>query len=272
MTRSAEDAALMLAGMAGFDERDSTSAQRPVDDYAAALSQDIRGVRIGIVREFMGEGLDAGVGASVQTAIDQLERLGAEVVEVSLPNAGLSVPAYYVVAPAECSSNLARFDGVRYGHRCDSPRDLEDLYKRSRSEGFGAEVKRRIMIGTYALSAGYYDAYYLKAQKVRQLIADDFRKAFTECDLIAGPTAPGTAFRLGEKADDPVSMYLQDIYTIAVNLAGLPGMSIPAPASGGMPVGLQLIGNYFDEARLLRVAHQLQLATDWHRQTPPAFA
>ncbi|MCP5436203.1 MAG: Asp-tRNA(Asn)/Glu-tRNA(Gln) amidotransferase subunit GatA [Chromatiaceae bacterium] len=272
MTRSAEDAALMLAGMAGFDERDSTSAQRPVDDYAAALSQDIRGVRIGIVREFMGEGLDAGVGASVQTAIDQLERLGAEIVEVSLPNAGLSVPAYYVVAPAECSSNLARFDGVRYGHRCDSPRDLEDLYKRSRSEGFGAEVKRRIMIGTYALSAGYYDAYYLKAQKVRQLIADDFRKAFTECDLIAGPTAPGTAFRLGEKADDPVSMYLQDIYTIAVNLAGLPGMSIPAPASGGMPVGLQLIGNYFDEARLLRVAHQLQLATDWHRQTPPAFA
>ena len=272
MARSAEDAALMLAGMAGFDERDSTSAQRPVDDYAAALSQDMRGVRIGIVREFMGEGLDAGVGASVQTAIDQLERLGAEVVEVSLPNAGLSVPAYYVVAPAECSSNLARFDGVRYGHRCDSPRDLEDLYKRSRSEGFGAEVKRRIMIGTYALSAGYYDAYYLKAQKVRQLIADDFRKAFTECDLIAGPTAPGTAFRLGEKADDPVSMYLQDIYTIAVNLAGLPGMSIPAPASGGMPVGLQLIGNYFDEARLLRVAHQLQLATDWHRQTPPAFA
>ena len=272
MTRSAEDAALMLAGMAGFDERDSTSAQRPVDDYAAALSQDIRGVRIGIVREFMGEGLDAGVGASVQTAIDQLERLGAEIVEVSLPNAGLSVPAYYVVAPAECSSNLARFDGVRYGHRCDSPRDLEDLYKRSRSEGFGAEVKRRIMIGTYALSAGYYDAYYLKAQKVRQLIADDFRKAFNECDLIAGPTAPGTAFRLGEKADDPVSMYLQDIYTIAVNLAGLPGMSIPAPASGGMPVGLQLIGNYFDEARLLRVAHQLQLATDWHRQTPPAFA
>ena len=272
MTRSAEDAALMLAGMAGFDERDSTSAQRPVDDYAAALSQDMRGVRIGIVREFMGEGLGAGVGASVQTAIDQLERLGAEIVEVSLPNAGLSVPAYYVVAPAECSSNLARFDGVRYGHRCDSPRDLEDLYKRSRSEGFGAEVKRRIMIGTYALSAGYYDAYYLKAQKVRQLIADDFRKAFTECDLIAGPTAPGTAFRLGEKADDPVSMYLQDIYTIAVNLAGLPGMSIPAPASGGMPVGLQLIGNYFDEARLLGVAHQLQLATDWHRQTPPAFA
>ena len=271
MARSAEDAALMLAGMAGFDERDSTSAQRPVDDYAAALSQDIRGVRIGIVREFMGEGLDAGVGASVQTAIDQLERLGAEIVEVSLPNAGLSVPAYYVVAPAECSSNLARFDGVRYGHRCDSPRDLEDLYKRSRSEGFGAEVKRRIMIGTYALSAGYYDAYYLKAQKIRQLIADDFRKAFAECDVIVGPTAPSTAFRIGEKADDPVSMYLSDIYTIAVNLAGLPGMSIPVQPSAGMPVGLQLIGGLFDEARLLNVAHQLQLATDWHRQAPAGF-
>jgi len=271
MTRSAEDAALMLAGMAGFDERDSTSAQRPVDDYLAALGGDIRGLRIGVVKEFMGEGLEAGVGASVTAAIDELKRLGAEVVEISLPNAGLSVPAYYVVAPAECSSNLARFDGVRYGHRCSEPKDLEDLYKRSRSEGFGPEVKRRIMIGTYALSAGYYDAYYLKAQRVRQLIADDFRRAFEQCDVIAGPTAPGTAFRLGEKADDPVSMYLQDIYTIAVNLAGLPGMSIPAPASEGMPVGLQLIGNYFDEARLLNVAHQLQLATDWHRQTPSGF-
>jgi len=271
MTHSAEDAALMLAGMAGFDERDSTSAQRPVDDYLAALGRDIRGLRIGVVKEFMGEGLEAGVAASVTAAIDELKRLGAEVVEISLPNAGLSVPAYYVVAPAECSSNLARFDGVRYGHRCSEPKDLEDLYKRSRSEGFGPEVKRRIMIGTYALSAGYYDAYYLKAQKVRQLIADDFRRAFEQCDVIAGPTAPGTAFRLGEKADDPVSMYLQDIYTIAVNLAGLPGMSIPAPASRGMPVGLQLIGNYFDEARLLNVAHRLQLATDWHRQAPAGF-
>jgi aspartyl-tRNA(Asn)/glutamyl-tRNA(Gln) amidotransferase subunit A len=268
MTRTAEDAALMLAGMAGFDERDSTSAQRPVDDYAAGLNAPIEGVRIGVVREFMGDGLDAGVGASVELALDEFKRLGAELVEVSLPNAGLSVPVYYVVAPAECSSNLARFDGVRYGHRCDDPKDLEDLYKRSRSEGFGPEVKRRIMIGTYALSAGYYDAYYLKAQKVRQLIADDFRTAFEQCDLIVGPTAPGTAFRLGEKADDPVSMYLSDIYTIAVNLAGLPGMSVPAAASGGMPVGLQLIGNYFDETRLLNVAHQLQLATDWHRQKP----
>ena len=271
MTRSAEDAAIMLGAMAGFDERDSTSADRPVDDYVGALGNDIRGMRIGIVREFMGEGLDAGVGAAVQTALDELKRLGVELIEVSLPNAHLSVPAYYVVAPAECSSNLARFDGVRYGHRCAEPKDLEDLYKRSRSEGFGPEVKRRVMIGTYALSAGYYDAYYLKAQRVRQLIADDFRSAFAQCDVIAGPTAPGTAFRLGDKADDPVSMYLQDIYTIAVNLAGLPGMSIPAPASNGMPVGLQLIGNYFDEARLLNVAHQLQLATDWHRQAPAGF-
>ncbi len=271
MTRSAEDAALMLAAMAGFDERDSTSAQRPVDDYAGTLGNDIRGLRIGVVKEFMGEGLDAGVEASVQVAIDELKRLGAEIVEISLPNAHLSVPAYYVVAPAECSSNLARFDGVRYGHRCTDPKGLEDLYKRSRSEGFGPEVKRRIMIGAYALSAGYYDAYYLKAQKVRQLIADDFRNAFGACDVIASPTAPGTAFRLGEKADDPVSMYLQDIYTIAVNLAGLPGVSVPAPVSNGMPVGLQLIGNYFDEARLLNVAHQLQLATDWHKQIPEGF-
>ncbi len=271
MTRSAEDAALMLGAMAGFDERDSTSANRPVDDYAAALGNDIRGMRVGVVSEFMGDGLATGVAASVQAALDELRKLGVELVDVSLPNAGLSVPAYYVVAPAECSSNLARFDGVRYGHRCDAPKDLEDLYKRSRSEGFGAEVKRRVMIGTYALSAGYYDAYYLKAQKVRQLIADDFRKAFEQCDVIASPTAPGTAFKLGDKTDDPVSMYLQDIYTIAVNLAGLPGMSIPAPMSAGMPVGLQLIGNYFDEARLLNVAHQLQLATDWHQQAPPGY-
>jgi aspartyl-tRNA(Asn)/glutamyl-tRNA(Gln) amidotransferase subunit A len=271
MTRSAADAALMLAGMAGFDERDSTSSPRPVDDYLTALGQDIRGLRIGIVSEFMGEGLDAGVAASVESALAELRKLGAQLVDISLPNARLSVPAYYVVAPAECSSNLARFDGVRYGHRCADPKNLEDLYKRSRSEGFGPEVQRRIMIGTYVLSAGYYDAYYLKAQKVRQLIADDFRTAFESCDLIVSPTAPGTAFRLGEKADDPVSMYLQDIYTIAVNLAGLPGISIPAPLSGGMPVGLQLIGNYFDEARLLNAAHQLQLVTDWHRQKPEGF-
>ncbi|MCB1802948.1 MAG: Asp-tRNA(Asn)/Glu-tRNA(Gln) amidotransferase subunit GatA [Gammaproteobacteria bacterium] len=271
MTRSAEDAAIMLAAMAGFDERDSTSAQRPVDDYVAALGNDVRSLRVGIVKEFMGEGLDPGVASATEQALDALKALGVELVEVSLPNAALSVPAYYVVAPAECSSNLSRFDGVRYGHRCEDPKDLEDLYKRSRSEGFGAEVKRRILIGTYALSAGYYDAYYLKAQKVRQLIADDFRRAFEKCDVIASPTAPGTAFKLGDKADDPVSMYLQDIYTIAVNLAGLPGMSIPAPHSDGMPVGLQLIGNYFDEARLLNVANQLQLATDWHQATPAGF-
>lgn len=271
MARSAQDAALMLAGMAGFDQRDSTSADRAVDDYASGLNRDVRGVRVGLVREFMGDGLDSGVAASIETAISELRRLGAEIVEISLPNAGLSVAAYYVVAPAECSSNLARFDGVRYGHRCESPKDLEDMYKRSRSEGFGAEVKRRIMIGTYALSAGYYDAYYLKAQQVRRLIAEDFRRAFEQCDVIASPTAPGTAFRLGDKADDPVSMYLQDIYTIAVNLAGLPGLSIPAPQADGMPVGLQLIGDYFEEGRLLNVAHQLQLATDWHEATPPGF-
>ena len=271
MTRSAQDAAIMLSAMAGFDERDSTSADRPVDDYVGALDNDIGGLRIGVVKEFMGDGPDAGVSASVQAALNEYERLGATLVEISLPNAGLSVPAYYVVAPAECSSNLARFDGVRYGHRCEDPKDLEDLYKRSRSEGFGAEVQRRIMIGTYALSAGYYDAYYLKAQKVRQLIADDFRRAFEQCDLIAGPTAPDTAFQLGAKADDPVAMYLSDIYTIAVNLAGLPGVSIPAPMSAGMPVGLQLIGNYFDEARLLNAAHRLQLATDWHMAGPAGF-
>ncbi len=271
MARSAEDAALMLSAMAGFDARDSTSAERPVDDYVGGLGNPLQGLRVGIVKEFMGDGLDAGVAASVQAAFDALQDLGVELVDVSLPNAGLSVPAYYVVAPAECSSNLARFDGVRYGHRCEAPRDLEDLYKRSRSEGFGAEVQRRIMIGTYALSAGYYDAYYLKAQKVRRLIADDFRQAFERCDVIASPTAPETAFKLGDKANDPVSMYLQDIYTIAVNLAGLPGMSVPAPAADGMPVGLQLIGNYFEEARLLNVAHQLQLATDWHRACPPGF-
>lgn len=273
---SAEDCALLLSAMTGFDERDSTSLERPTEDYAAALAapaaaKPLEGLRIGLPREFFAEGMADDVRAAIETALDQYRALGATTVEVSLPNAKLAIPAYYVIAPAECSSNLSRFDGVRYGHRCEAPRDLEDLYKRSRSEGFGAEVKRRIMIGTYALSAGYYDAYYLKAQKVRQLIADDFRRAFAECDLIAGPTAPGTAFRLGDKADDPVSMYLQDIYTIAVNLAGLPGMSIPAPASGGLPVGLQLIGNYFEEARLLNLAHRLQQATDWHLQAPEGY-
>ena len=271
MTRSAEDAAWLLQAMAGFDPRDSTSAQEPVPDYLAGLDADLKGLRIGLPKEYFGEGLDGGVAASVETAIAEFRRLGAEVREISLPNSPLSVPTYYVVAPAECSSNLARFDGVRYGHRCADPRDLTDLYTRSRAEGFGAEVKRRIMIGTYVLSAGYYDAYYLKAQRLRHLISDDFHRAFEQVDLILGPTSPTTAFRLGDKSDDPVAMYLNDIYTIATNLAGLPGLSLPAPPSGGLPVGLQLIGNYFQEGRLLNVAHQLQKVTDWHLAWPPGF-
>ncbi len=271
MTGSAADAALMLSAMAGFDARDSTSVERPVEDYPTALQGDIKGLKIGLPREYFGEGLDAEVQAAVQAAIDACTGLGAELVEISLPNTHLAVPAYYVVAPAECSSNLSRMDGVRFGHRCENPRDLEDLYKRSRGEGFGAEVKRRILIGAYALSAGYYDAYYLKAQQARRLIRDDFVKAFEQVDVIMGPTAPSVAFGLGEKADDPVSMYLSDIYTIAVNLAGLPAMSIPAGFAGQLPVGLQLIGNYFDEARLLNVAHQYQQVTDWHQRTPAGF-
>ncbi|MBU0501267.1 MAG: Asp-tRNA(Asn)/Glu-tRNA(Gln) amidotransferase subunit GatA [Gammaproteobacteria bacterium] len=268
MARSAEDAALMLGVMAGFDPRDSTSVHQPVPDYGAGLDGDIGGLRIGLPREFFAEGLDAKVAASIEAAIGEFRKLGAEVVEISLPNNHLSVPAYYVVAPAECSSNLARFDGVRFGHRCQGPKDLEDLYKRSRAEGFGMEVKRRILIGTYALSAGYFDAYYLKAQQIRQLIASDFRRAFEQVDLIAAPATPGMAFAIGEKIDDPVTMYLSDIYTIAVNLAGLPGMSIPVGPANGLPVGLQLIGNYFDEGRLLNAAHRFQQATDWHLAAP----
>jgi aspartyl-tRNA(Asn)/glutamyl-tRNA(Gln) amidotransferase subunit A len=271
MTRTAEDAALLLQAMAGFDPRDSTSSQEPVPDYRAGLGQDLAGLRIGLPKEYFGAGLDAGVAASVEAAIAEYRRLGAQIREISLPNSPLSVPTYYVVAPAECSSNLARFDGVRYGHRCQEPRDLLDLYQRSRAEGFGAEVKRRIMIGTYVLSAGYYDAYYLKAQKLRHLISDDFRRAFEEVDVILGPTSPTTAFPLGDKADDPVAMYLNDIYTIATNLAGLPGLSLPVAQSGGLPVGLQLIGDYFQEGRLLNVAHKLQEVTDWHRASPPSF-
>ncbi|ACL71613.1 glutamyl-tRNA(Gln) amidotransferase, A subunit [Thioalkalivibrio sulfidiphilus HL-EbGr7] len=271
MAATAEDCALLANVMSGFDPRDSTSIERPAEDFTARLNEPLKGLRIGLPREFFGEGLDAGVAKAVDEAIEQYKQLGAEVKEVGLPNSGLSVPAYYVVAPAECSSNLARFDGVRYGYRCENPKDLMDLYTRSRGEGFGAEVKRRIMVGTYALSAGYFDAYYLKAQKIRRLIADDFARAFEEVDVILGPTSPSTAFRLGEKTDDPVTMYLSDIYTIAVNLAGLPGMSIPAGFSDGLPVGLQLIGNYFDEARLLGVAHQYQSVTDWHRRIPKGF-
>ncbi len=272
LARTAEDAALMLNAMAGFDERDSTSIEREVPDYSAELNRDLQGLKIGLPKEYFSEGLDDAVARVIEAAIDEYRKLGAEVVEISLPNSNLAVPVYYVVAPAECSSNLSRFDGVRFGHRCEDPRDLEDLYKRSRGEGFGAEVKRRIMIGTYALSAGYYDAYYLKAQKIRHLISDDFRQAFDKVDVIMGPTSPGTAFKLGEKTDDPITMYLSDIYTIAVNLAGLPGMSVPAGQVNGLPVGLQIIGNYFDESRLLNVAHRFQQVTDHHRQIPSGFA
>jgi aspartyl-tRNA(Asn)/glutamyl-tRNA(Gln) amidotransferase subunit A len=271
MARTAEDVAAMLQVMAGFDRRDSTSAEVAVPDYSANLGADLKGLRIGVPKEYLGGGLDADIETSIQLALDEYVRMGAELVDISLPNTQLGVPTYYVVAPAECSSNLSRFDGVRFGHRCSDPKDLEDLYKRSRGEGFGAEVKRRIMIGTYALSAGYYDAYYLKAQKIRHLISDDFRAAFEKVDVIMGPTAPSTAFGIGEKADDPVTMYLSDIYTIAVNLAGLPGMSIPVKPVGGMPVGLQLIGNYFEEAKLLNVAHRLQQESDWHSATPAGF-
>ena len=271
MAWTAEDCALMLNAMAGFDERDSTSAEQPVPDYTADLNQPLAGLKIGLPREYFAEGLDDAVAKVVEAAIEDYKKLGGEVVEISLPNTGLSVPAYYVVAPAECSSNLSRFDGVRYGHRCEAPKDLADLYKRSRGEGFGPEVKRRIMVGTYALSAGYYDAYYLKAQKVRRLISQDFRQAFEQVDVIMGPTSPTVAFNLGERTDDPVTMYLSDTYTIATNLAGLPGMSMPCGFVGSRPVGLQLIGNYFDEARLLNVAHQYQQASDWHKQAPEAF-
>lgn len=261
----------MLNAMAGFDQRDSTSVERPAEDFTAGLDQDLKGLRIGLPKEFFGEGLDEKVRGVIDAAVEVLKGRGAEIREVSLPNSHLSVPAYYVVAPAECSSNLARFDGVRYGHRCDNPEDLMDLYTRSRGEGFGDEVKRRIMVGTYVLSAGYYDAYYLKAQKVRRIIADDFRSVFEDVDVLLAPTTPELPFALGAKAD-PVSMYLSDIYTIAANLAGLPAMSLPAGAIDGLPVGLQLIGNYFDEARLLGVAHQYQQETDWHTRVPAAFA
>ncbi len=271
MARTAEDCALLLQVMAGFDPRDSTSVDRPVPDYPAALHQPTKGLRIGLPKEYFAEGLDAKVAAAIDAGIKEYEKLGAIVKQISLPNTHLAVPTYYVIAPAECSSNLSRFDGVRFGHRCKDPRDLEDLYKRSRGEGFGAEVQRRIMIGAYVLSAGYYDAYYLKAQRLRRLISDDFKKAFAEVDVIMGPTAPTVAFNLGEKTDDPVTMYLSDIYTIAANLAGLPGMSIPAGFVGNRPVGLQLIGNYFDETRLLNVAHQYQKVTDWHQRVPKGF-
>jgi aspartyl-tRNA(Asn)/glutamyl-tRNA(Gln) amidotransferase subunit A len=273
MAKSAEDCALMMNVMAGFDERDSTSLQREKEDYSRDLNKPLQGLRVGLPKEFFAEGLDANVGKVIDAAIAEYKKLGAEIVEISLPNTGLSIPVYYVLAPAEASSNLSRYDGVRYGHRAAEYTDLMDMYCKSRAEGFGAEVKRRILIGTYVLSAGYYDAYYLKAQQIRRLIAQDFEEAFKHCDVIMGPAAPSTAFKAGEKVDDPVAMYLQDIYTISTNLAGLPGMSIPAGFSAGedgkaLPVGLQIIGNYFDEARMLNVAHQYQQVTGWHTIIP----
>ncbi|MBP6188341.1 MAG: Asp-tRNA(Asn)/Glu-tRNA(Gln) amidotransferase subunit GatA [Azonexus sp.] len=266
MAASAEDCALLLNTMVGFDERDSTSLDRPVEDYTRDLEKPLNGLRIGLPKEFFGEGCDAEVMAAVRAAIAEYEKLGATTVEVSLPNSHLSVPAYYVIAPAEASSNLSRFDGVRYGYRAPEYDNLEQMYEKTRAQGFGAEVKRRIMIGAYVLSHGYYDAYYLQAQRIRRLIADDFVEAFKHCDVIMGPTSPSTAFKLGEKAADPVQMYLSDIYTIAVNLAGLPGMSVPCGFVDGLPVGLQLIGNYFAEGQLLNVAHRYQQATDWHQR------
>jgi aspartyl-tRNA(Asn)/glutamyl-tRNA(Gln) amidotransferase subunit A len=271
MTRSAEDAALVLNAMAGFDERDSTSLDVPVPDYTAGLNDSLAGLRVGLPKQYF-EGLESGVAGVIDEAINVLRQQGAEVVDIDLPNSSLAVPAYYVIAPAECSSNLSRFDGVRYGYRCEDPVDLEDMYKRSRGEAFGAEVKRRIMIGTYALSAGYYDAYYLKAQQIRRLISQDFNEAFKQCDVIAGPTSPTPAFKIGERSDDPITMYLSDIYTIAVNLAGLPGISVPAGFVNDLPVGLQLVGDYLQEARILNVAHQYQQQTDWHTRAPQAFA
>jgi aspartyl-tRNA(Asn)/glutamyl-tRNA(Gln) amidotransferase subunit A len=267
---SAADAAIVLEVMAGFDPRDSTSIDAPVPDYFAALDAPLAGLKIGLLREFF-EGLEARNTALIQDSLKIYRDLGAQTVEVSLPHLPLSVPTYYVVAPAECSSNLSRFDGVRFGYRCAQPKDLLDLYQRSRGEGFGAEVKRRIMTGTYVLSAGYFDAYYLKAQKVRRLITDDFRRAFEQVDLLIGPTTPTPAFAIGAKIDDPVTMYLNDIYTIGANLAGLPGLSLPCGFIEGLPMGLQLIGPHFSEAKLLNAAHRFQQATDWHRRSPRGY-
>ncbi len=271
---SASDCAMVLEAMSGFDAKDSTSVERDVPNMSATLNDSLQGLKIGLPKEFFGEGLDAGVAKVVEEAVEEYKKLGAEIVEISLPNTHLAIPSYYVIAPAEASSNLSRFDGVRYGYRCEDPVDLTDMYMRSRGEGFGTEVKRRIMTGTYALSAGYYDAYYLKAQKIRRLISNDFKQAFEKVDVIMGPVAPETAFKIGEKSDDPISMYLADIYTLSLNLAGLTGMSVPAgfSTSNKMPVGLQIIGNYFEEAKLLNVAHQYQQVTDWHKAVPSAYA
>lgn len=272
MAKTAEDCAHLLSAMAGFDERDSTCAEGARPDYVAGLNDSVKGLRIGLPKEYFGEGLSPEVKAATMAVAAELEKQGAILVEVSLPNTSAAMPAYYVIAPAEASSNLSRYDGVRFGHRCDNPKDLKDMYTRSRSEGFGAEVKRRIMVGAYVLSAGYYDAYYLKAQRVRRLIKQDFVDAFDQCDVILGPVAPTPAWKLGEKTADPTAMYLADIYTIPVNLAGLPAIALPAGFSAGLPVGVQLIGNYFSEPKLLNVAHQYQQATNHHIQMPAAFA
>ena len=271
MARTAEDAAIMLKTMAGFDEKDSTSVERDVPDYMAGLEESLDGLKIGLPKEFFGAGLNTEIAGTIETALDEYRKLGAQIQEISMPNLKLAIPVYYVIAPAECSANLSRFDGVRYGYRCENPADLTDLYIRSRGEAFGEEVKRRILIGTYALSAGYYDAYYIKAQKVRRLISEDFQKAFADVDVIMGPVAPTVAFGLGEKTGDPIEMYMSDIYTIAINLAGAPAMSVPAGFVDNKPVGLQIIGNYFSEQRLLNIAHRYQQVTDWHSRTPAGF-
>ncbi|MEZ5529485.1 MAG: Asp-tRNA(Asn)/Glu-tRNA(Gln) amidotransferase subunit GatA [Porticoccaceae bacterium] len=268
MARTAEDCALMLNTMASFDPKDSTSIDRPVPDYSIDLNQPLNGLKIGVPKEYFGEGLDAGTEQAVRDALAEYEKQGATLVEVSLPHSQLAVPAYYVIAPAEASANLSRFDGVRYGYRCENPKDLRDLYTRTRGEGFGEEVKRRILVGAYCLSAGYYDAYYRKAQQVRRLIKQDFVEAFKQVKVIMGPTSPSPAFAFGSKGSDPVAMYLEDIYTIATNLAGLPGMSVPCGLVDGKPVGLQIIGDYFNESLMLNVAHQFQRATDWHQRAP----
>jgi aspartyl-tRNA(Asn)/glutamyl-tRNA(Gln) amidotransferase subunit A len=271
MARSAEDAALLLQTMAGFDPKDSTSVDQAVPDYSAGLNDSLQGLKIGLPKQFFSTELDSQMATTIQAAIAEYQKLGAEVKEVDMPNLNMAIPAYYVIASAECSSNLSRYDGVRFGYRCKNPEDLTDLYTRSRGEAFGAEVKRRILMGTYALSAGYYDAYYLKAQQVRRLISDDFKRALSEVDVLMGPVTPSTAFRIGEKTSDPIQMYLEDIYTIAINLAGLPAMSIPAGFIDGKPVGLHVIGNYFSEARLLNIGHRYQQVTDWHLQVPKGF-
>jgi len=272
IARSAEDLALLFAAMAGFDARDSTCVDHPKDDYVAGLGRGVKGLRIGLPREYFTADLARDVAAPIMAAIDEYRRLGASVVEVSLPNQHLSVPVYYVLAPAEASSNLSRYDGVRYGYRAPEFSDLNDMYAKTRAQGFGAEVKRRIMIGAYVLSHGYYDAYYLQAQRLRRLIADDFARAFRECDVIMGPAAPSVAFDIGARTQDPVQMYLDDLYTIPINLSGLPGMSIPCGfGDKGRPVGLQVVGNHFDEARMLAVAHAFQQATDFHTKTAPGF-